>query len=83
MNQKHFDCLVNIYHSAPINQIYNPKMAINLGEASVEMKILEKYVLSMTVLGIQHIWFQWIITSQSQKVYVWLLFHVFGVSYLF
>ncbi len=43
MNQSHFDCLVNIYKNAPINQIYNPSMRLSLGECHIEMDVLEKF----------------------------------------
>ena len=43
MDKSHFDCLINIYNSAPINQIYKPSMKLNLGECHIEMKVLEKF----------------------------------------
>lgn len=50
MNKSHFDCLVNIYNSAPINKIYNPIMKLDLGECHIEMDILEKFHHSGKIL---------------------------------
>ena len=43
MNKKHFDNIINCYGNAPINQIFNPKMKLNLGECEIEMKISKKF----------------------------------------
>ncbi len=41
--EKHFRALENMYASAPINEIYKPKMRVSEGEAVIEIDISEKY----------------------------------------
>jgi uncharacterized protein (TIGR00369 family) len=42
MNKDHFKNIINGYGSAPINQIFKPKMKISLGKCEIEMKISEQ-----------------------------------------
>tara|TARA_Y100001970_G_C13541082_1_gene512284 strand:- start:13 stop:489 length:477 start_codon:yes stop_codon:yes gene_type:complete len=50
MDKKHFNCLMNIYNKAPINQIYQPKIDLSLGECNIEMEVLEKFHHSGQIL---------------------------------
>jgi len=43
MNQRHFNRLVSMYENAPINQYFNPKMEISLGQSKIEMEISENF----------------------------------------
>ncbi len=42
-NKPHFEKLINMYASAPINKFYNPVMQVSEGEAIIEIKLSEKY----------------------------------------
>lgn len=39
----HYQKLINMYSSAPINSIYKPKMKVFEGQAEIEIEISEKY----------------------------------------
>ena len=43
MNKTHFENIIKGYSNAPINQIFKPKMKLNLGECEINMKILKDY----------------------------------------
>lgn len=43
MNKTHFKNIIKAYSNAPINQIFKPKMKLNLGECEINMKILKDY----------------------------------------
>lgn len=43
MNQKHFKKIINGYHSAPINKIFNPTMELSLGRCKIKMKVLKDF----------------------------------------
>ena len=43
MNKKHFKNIINGYSSAPINQIFKPKMKLSLGQCEIKMKISKHF----------------------------------------
>ena len=43
MNKRHFKKIINGYKSAPINQLYKPKMNLSLGKSIIQIKILQQF----------------------------------------
>ena len=43
MNKIHFKKIINGYKSAPINQLYKPKMDLSLGKSIIQIKILQQF----------------------------------------
>ncbi len=41
MNEMHFNRLINMYNSAPINQYFNPKIEISLGKSLITIQVSE------------------------------------------
>ena len=47
MNKEHFIKLKNRYEAAPINQIFNPTININLGACTLKMKVTKKLYVAV------------------------------------
>ncbi len=43
MNQTHYNSLINMYRSAPINKLFNPKLEVKLGKSIITMNVNEKF----------------------------------------
>ena len=56
MNQTHYNSLINMYRSAPINKLFNPKLEVELGKSIITMNVNEKFDGLCLNKGINSFW---------------------------